>query len=89
MGEETCHRHYPGRVNGACSLIGLHCQRPSPCNSKVRRVGLRAVEVLQTNPDNLQTLSIARKADLAQYGAVARITGKRIEEIALCGFFPQ
>ncbi len=31
----TCHRHYPGRVHGACSLIDLHCQRPSPCNSKV------------------------------------------------------
>jgi hypothetical protein len=31
----TCHRHYPGRLNGACSLICLHCQRPSPCNSKV------------------------------------------------------
>ena len=31
----TCHRHYPGRFNGACSLICLHCQRPSPCNSKV------------------------------------------------------
>ena len=31
----TCHRHYPGRSNGACSLVCLHCQRPSPCNSKV------------------------------------------------------
>src|ERR1700687_3535311 len=31
----TCHRHYPGRFNGACSLVGLHCQRPSPCNSRV------------------------------------------------------
>jgi hypothetical protein len=31
----TCHRHYPGRFNGACSLVYLHCQRPSPCNSKV------------------------------------------------------
>src|SRR6266850_4890369 len=31
----TCHRHYPGRFNGACSLLCLHCQRPSPCNSKV------------------------------------------------------
>ena len=31
----TCHRHYPGRFNGACSLVHLHCQRPSPCNSKV------------------------------------------------------
>src|SRR5580700_8908703 len=31
----TCHRHYPGRFNGACSLVCLHCQRPSPCNSKV------------------------------------------------------
>ena len=26
----TCHRHYPGRFNGACSLVYLHCQRPSP-----------------------------------------------------------
>src|ERR1700675_3689576 len=26
---------YPGRFNGACSLVCLHCQRPSPCNSKV------------------------------------------------------
>jgi hypothetical protein len=26
----TCRRHYPGRCNGACSLVGLHCQRPSP-----------------------------------------------------------
>jgi hypothetical protein len=31
----TCHRHYPGRFHGACSLVYLHCQRPSPCNSKV------------------------------------------------------
>ena len=31
----TCHRHYPGGFNGACSLVYLHCQRPSPCNSKV------------------------------------------------------
>src|ERR1700756_4818179 len=31
----TCRRHYPGRLNGACSLVFLHCQRPSPCNSKV------------------------------------------------------
>src|SRR6476620_210205 len=31
----TCHRHYPGRFNGACPLVDLHCQRPSPCNSKV------------------------------------------------------
>src|ERR1017187_5444797 len=31
----TCRRHYPGRFNGACSLVCLHCQRPSPCNSKV------------------------------------------------------
>src|SRR6201984_762171 len=30
-----CRRHYPGRFNGACSLVCLHCQRPSPCNSKV------------------------------------------------------
>jgi hypothetical protein len=26
----TCHRHYPGRFNGACSLVYLHGQRPSP-----------------------------------------------------------
>jgi hypothetical protein len=31
----TCRRHYPDRFNGACSLVCLHCQRPSPCNSKV------------------------------------------------------
>jgi hypothetical protein len=31
----TCRRHYPGRFNGACPLVRLHCQRPSPCNSKV------------------------------------------------------
>ena len=31
----TCRRHYPGRFNGACSLVDLPCQRPSPCNSKV------------------------------------------------------
>jgi hypothetical protein len=31
----TCRRHYPGRFNGACSLVCLHCQRPSLCNSKV------------------------------------------------------
>src|SRR6478672_11331299 len=31
----TCCRHYPGRFNGACPLVCLHCQRPSPCNSKV------------------------------------------------------
>src|ERR1035437_2947699 len=26
----TCRRHYPGRFNGAYSLVCLHCQRPSP-----------------------------------------------------------
>ena len=31
----TCHRHYPGRANGACSLVCLHRQRPSLCNSQV------------------------------------------------------
>jgi hypothetical protein len=31
----TCRRQYPGRFNGACSLVGLHCQRPSPRNRKV------------------------------------------------------
>ncbi len=31
----TCHRHYPGRFSGACSLVLLHCQRPSLCNSQV------------------------------------------------------
>src|SRR6201981_1495282 len=31
----TCGRHYPGRVNGACSLVYLHCQRPSLCKSQV------------------------------------------------------
>ena len=30
----TCHRHYPGRSNGACSLVSLHRRRP-PCE-KVR-----------------------------------------------------
>src|SRR5579864_3299623 len=31
----TCHRHYPGRSDGACSLVPLHRQRPSLCNSQV------------------------------------------------------
>src|ERR1700747_2248980 len=31
----ACHRHYPGRSNGACSLVRLHRQRPSLCNSQV------------------------------------------------------
>jgi hypothetical protein len=31
----TCHRHYPGRADGACSLVHLHRQRPSLCNSQV------------------------------------------------------
>ena len=31
----TCHRHYPGRSDGACSLVDLHRQRPSLCNSQV------------------------------------------------------
>jgi len=31
----TCHRHYPGRLDGACSLVSLHPQRPSLCNSQV------------------------------------------------------
>jgi hypothetical protein len=31
----TCRRQYPGRFNGACSLVCLHCQRPSPRNRKV------------------------------------------------------
>jgi hypothetical protein len=30
----TCHRHYPGRFDGACSLVSLHRRRP-PCE-KVR-----------------------------------------------------
>ena len=31
----TCHRHYPGRPDGACSLVRLHRRRPSLCNSQV------------------------------------------------------
>ena len=31
----TCHRHYPGRLDGACSLVSLHRRRPSLCNSQV------------------------------------------------------
>jgi len=31
----TCRRHYPGKSNGACSLVYLHRQRPSLCNSQV------------------------------------------------------
>ena len=31
----TCHRHYPGRFDGACSLVPLHRRRPSLCNSQV------------------------------------------------------
>ena len=31
----TCHRHYPGRSDGVCSLVSLHRQRPSLCNSQV------------------------------------------------------
>jgi len=31
----TCHRHYPGRSDGAYSLVSLHRQRPSLCNSQV------------------------------------------------------
>ena len=31
----TCHRHYPGRSDGACSLVPLHRQRPSLCKSQV------------------------------------------------------
>src|SRR2546427_5739039 len=31
----TCHRHYPGRFDGACSLVYLHRLRPSLCNSQV------------------------------------------------------
>src|SRR5713226_6065291 len=31
----TCHRHYPGRLHGACSLVYLHRLRPSLCNSQV------------------------------------------------------
>jgi hypothetical protein len=31
----TCHRHYPGRSDGACSLVSLHRGRPSLCNSQV------------------------------------------------------
>ena len=30
-----CRRHYPGRSDGACSLVPLHHQRPSLCNSQV------------------------------------------------------
>jgi AraC-like DNA-binding protein len=31
----TCRRHYPGRFHRACSLVPLHGQRPSLCNSQV------------------------------------------------------
>ena len=31
----TCRHHYPGRSDGACSLVPLHRQRPSLCNSQV------------------------------------------------------
>ena len=31
----ACHRYYPGRSDGACSLVSLHRQRPSLCNSQV------------------------------------------------------
>jgi hypothetical protein len=31
----TCHRHYPGRWDGACSLVSLRRRRPSLCNSQV------------------------------------------------------
>src|SRR5215468_2241034 len=31
----TCHRHYPGGSDEVCSLVHLHCQRPSLCNSQV------------------------------------------------------
>ena len=31
----TCHRHYPGRSDEACSLVPLHRLRPSLCNSQV------------------------------------------------------
>jgi|ERR1035441_3090405 hypothetical protein len=30
-----CHRHYPGRFHGACSLVSLHRLRSSLCNSQV------------------------------------------------------
>jgi hypothetical protein len=30
-----CHRHYPGRSEGACSLVHLPHRRPSLCNSQV------------------------------------------------------
>ena len=30
-----CRRHYPGRLNEACSLVPLHRLRPSLCNSQV------------------------------------------------------
>ncbi len=31
----TCHRHYPGRFDRACSLVPLRRRRPSLCNSQV------------------------------------------------------
>ena len=31
----ACHRHYPGKSERACSLVRLHRQRPSLCNSQV------------------------------------------------------
>jgi AraC-like DNA-binding protein len=31
----ACHRHYPGRSDGAYSLVYLHRHRPSLCNSQV------------------------------------------------------
>src|SRR4029077_14235903 len=31
----TCRRHYPGWCHAGGSRVGLHVQRPSPCNTKI------------------------------------------------------
>src|SRR6516225_1747470 len=36
----TCHRHYPGRIDGTASLVLFHRLRPSPINRRVGSCGI-------------------------------------------------
>jgi hypothetical protein len=79
----TCHRYYPGKFNGACSLVYLHRLRPSPCNSQVGSPAIvfsgPAQRSLTLRParsrSRLATLSIESSDSFVASAAVSIATG--------------
>jgi hypothetical protein len=79
----TCHRYYPGKFNGACSLVDLHRLRPSPCNSQVGSPAIvfsgPAQRSLTLRParsrSRLATLSIESSDSFVASAAVSIATG--------------